>query len=193
MNDIIKTKGPISWMARNTVAANLLMLFFLVGGGLTLKSVTQEFFPDIIEDIVTVRVPYPGASPEEVERGIVMAVEESVRGLEGVKEVVSFASEGSGSVAAEVLEGADPMKVYQDIKSEVDRIRTIPEDAEEPIVTLEMHKRTVLSLVLWGDASEKSLKSLAENIRERLLRHPSITQIELSGIRPVEIAIEVPR
>lgn len=180
-------------MAQNPVASNLLMLVFLIGGAITLTTITQEFFPDMAEDTVTVTVPYPGASPEEVEKGIVMAVEESVRGLEGVKEVISKAAEGSGSVTAEVLDGTDPMKVYQDIKSEVDRIRTIPEDAEEPIVTLNVRKRSVLSVVLWGDASEKSLKNLAETIRERLLQHPSITQLDLRGIRPVEIAIEVPR
>jgi multidrug efflux pump subunit AcrB len=85
-------------MARNAVAANLLMLLFLVGGGAMFTTLTQEFFPDLAQDTVTVRVPYPGASPEEVEQGIVLAVEEAVRGLEGIKEVRSTASEGAASI-----------------------------------------------------------------------------------------------
>ncbi|MFC1498989.1 efflux RND transporter permease subunit [Verrucomicrobiota bacterium] len=193
MNQIKEKRGPISWMARNTVAANLLMILFLVGGLVSSCNITQEFFPDILQDTVTVRVPYPGASPEEVEQGIVRAVEEAMRSLEGVKEVTSVSSEGSGRVTAEILDSADPMKVYQDIKSEVDRIRTIPEDAEEPVVTLDQRRRMVVSMVLWGKTTEKSLRALAENVRERLLRHPSITQVELNGIRPLEIAIEVPQ
>jgi len=191
-NDIEK-RGPISWMARNIVAANLLMFIFIVGGVVTLSSITQEFFPDIIEDTVTVRVPYPGAGPEETEKGIVLAVEEALRGLEGVKEVTSIAQEGLGSVTAEILESADSMKVYQDIKSEVDRIRTIPEDAEEPIVTLNLRRRMVVSIVLWGELNDKSMQALGEQVRERLLRHKDITQVELSGIRPLEIAIEIPK
>jgi len=99
-------------------------------------------------DMVTVRVPYPGASPEEVEQGIILSVEEAVRGLEGVKEVTSKANEGSGTVTAELEEGINQMKVYQDIKSEVDRITTFPVDAEEPDVTLAIHRREVLSVAL---------------------------------------------
>src|SRR5210317_1588736 len=93
-NKIENKKGPIHWMAHNSVAANLLM-FFLIGGGLLVLVflVRQEVFPDIIRDTVSVTVSYPGASPDEVEKGIILSVEESLRGLEGVKEVTSTASE----------------------------------------------------------------------------------------------------
>ena len=179
-------------MARNSVAANLLMCVFLVGGCISFRGITQEFFPSILQDTVTVSVAYPGASPDEVEEGIILAVEEAVRGLEGVKEVTSKASEGLASVTAEIIESADAMKVYQDIQSEVDRVRTMPEDAEEPRVTLDLRRRMVLSVVLWGDAREKSIRALAEDVRERFLRHPDITQVQLNGTRPLEISIEVP-
>ena len=180
-------------MARNAVAANLLMVFFLAGGGATFKAITKEFFPSIQRDTVTVSVPYPGAGPEEVEQGIVLAAEEALRGLDGVKEIESTASEGRGTVTVELLEGSDSMKVYQDIKSEIDRIRTFPLDAEEPSVVLDTRRRYELSAVLWGDASEHALHKLAEQIRDRLQQHPSITQVELAGVRPLEISIEVPR
>jgi len=180
-------------MARNAVAANLLMVFFLAGGAASFNIITKEFFPDIARDTVTVSVPYPGASPEEVEQGIVLSIEEAVRGMDGVKEIESTASEGQGSVVAELIEGGNAMKIYQDIKSEVDRIRTFPEDAEEPTVTLDTRRRFELTAVLWGDASDSALRELGEQVRDRLQQHPEITQVDLSGIRPLEISIEVPR
>ena len=180
-------------MARNAVAANLLMVFFLAGGAATFGIITKEFFPDIARDTVTVSVPYPGASPEEVEQGIVLSIEEAVRGMDGVKEIESTAAEGGGTVVAELIEGGNAMKIYQDIKSEVDRVRTFPEDAEEPAVTLDTRRRFELTAVLWGNASDIALRELGEQIRDRLQQHPGITQVDLSGVRPLEISIEVPR
>ena len=77
MNDQTK-HGPIAWMTRNAVAANLLMLFLLIGGVLTGFVIKQEIFPEFDVDTILISVPYPGTSPEEVEQGIIMAVEESV-------------------------------------------------------------------------------------------------------------------
>ena len=99
-------RGAISWMAGNSVAANLLMAVLLVGGLLIGLNIKQEVFPDFDMDMVKVSVAYPGASPEEVEQGIVLPVEEAIQGLEGVKEVTSVASEGSGSITVEAIEGA---------------------------------------------------------------------------------------
>jgi multidrug efflux pump subunit AcrB len=180
-------------MARNSVAANLLMLLFLVGGLVTFTRIKQEVFPDVQEDIVSVRVVYPGASPEEVEQGIVLAVEEALSGLEGIEEIRASATEGLASVRAEILEGTDAMKVYQDIKSEIDRIITFPEEAEEPEVSLEVRRRMVTSVVLYGATSDTSLRELAEQARASLLQSPLITQVDLFGVRPFEIRIEVPQ
>lgn len=187
----MRARGPIAWMVNNPVAANLLMLVCLVGGALVYTQIKQEVFPDMTEDIVTVRVGYPGATPEEVEQGICLAVEEAMRGIEGVDEVNSTAGEGSATVSAEILKGSDPMKVYQDIKSEIDRITTFPEDAEEPQVSLEARRREVMDLVLYGDIPETSLRQLAEQVRDRLQQNPAITQVDLSGTRDLEISIEV--
>jgi len=120
-NKII-SKGPIAWMARNPVASNLLMIVLIVGGLFSAVSIKKEVFPDFALDYITVSVSYPGASPEEVERGIVQVIEENLRGLEGVKEVTASAREGWGSVTAELMEGAERQEVYQDIQQEVYRI-----------------------------------------------------------------------
>ncbi|MBT7298056.1 MAG: efflux RND transporter permease subunit, partial [Victivallales bacterium] len=107
-------RGVIAWMAGNPVAANLVMIILLAGGVMTAGRIKKEVFPDFIMDRVRISVPYPGASPEEVERGIILSVEEGIRGLVGVKEVTSKATEGRGSVTAELLEGAEAQKGYQD-------------------------------------------------------------------------------
>jgi len=160
-------RGPLSWMAGHSVAANLIMLLCLVGGYLALRNIQQEVFPDLEIDAVIVTVPYPGASPEEVESGIILAIEEAVRGLDGVDEVTSVAREGSGTVTIELLVGADVQRAAQDIKSEVDRIITFPEETEEPQVRIVSRKRQVLSVVLYGDVRDTALHDLADKAEAR--------------------------
>ena len=184
--------GPISWMARHPVTSNLIMMVMLFGGAMAMLGMKQEVFPEFSLDIVNITVPYPGTTPEEVERGIILAVEEQVRGIEGVKEMTSQAREGSARVTVELLRGADQQKVYQDIKSAIDRITSFPDDAEEPRVELLERKREVLRLIIYGDTTEKNLRNLAERVREELLSKPGITQVDLSGTREPEISVEVP-
>ncbi|MEN8148378.1 MAG: efflux RND transporter permease subunit [Planctomycetota bacterium] len=184
-------RGPIAWMANNGVTPNLLMIVLLAGGLFMSTRIKQEVFPEFDLDIVTVTVAYPGASPEEVEQGIVLAVEEVVRGLEGVEEVKATANEGVGVVTVEILDGSDPQLVFQDVQQEVERIRTLPVDAEEPEITLNTMKHGVVDVQIYGEASEWALRDLAEQVRDRLLADPGITQIELKGARDYEVHVEV--
>ncbi len=184
-------KGPIAWMAGNSVAANLLMAVFLVGGLFMGFSIKQEVFPEFSLDSVTISISYPGASPEEVESGIVLAVEEAVRDIEGIDEVTSQASEGSASITVEALDGVDINRLWQEIKSEVDRIDTFPDEAEDPVVTITSRQREVVRLALYGNAPETTMRDLADDIREQLLSDPGITQVELEGVRDREILVEV--
>lgn len=193
MNDMIQSpeepKGLIAWMVHNRITPNLMMLILLIGGAILAFTIKKEVFPEFDIDIVTVRVPYPGSSPEEVEQGIILVTEEAIRGLEGIKEVTATASEGSGRVTAELLEGADRQKVYQDIQQEIDRITTFPEDAEQPEVSLAMRRREVLQIELYGDVSEWVLRDLAEQVRDSLLQYPGVTQVELDGARDYEVQV----
>ena len=177
-------------MAGHSVTANLLMAVFLVGGLIWGSRIKQEVFPDFELDIVNITVPYPGASPEEVERGIVLAVEEAVQGLEGIKEMSASAQEGVGKVTVEILEGENIQRLAQDIQNEVDRISSFPEEAEDPVVVIAQRRRYVVSLALHGDQSEWVLREVAEDIRDRLIQDPEITQVELEGVRNYEISIE---
>ena len=193
-NDIASLpKGPIRWMAGHSVAANLLMAVLLVGGLVFSFQIKKEVFPAFELDIVNISVPYPGASPEEVERGILLAIEEAVSGLEGIEEVSASGREGIGTVTVEMREGEDIQRLAQEIQAEVDRISSFPEEAEDPTVTIVSRKRYVVSLALHGNQDERTLRTYAEYIRDRLLQHPEITQVELESARDFEIAIEIPQ
>ena len=185
-------RGSLAWMARSPVVANILTFGVLIGGLVTALNIKQEVFPEFELDSVTITVPYPGASPAEVERGIVMAVEEAVRGLDGVKRVRATAREGLGTVTVESITGYDLARLSQDIKSAVDRIVTFPEEAEEPQVAESTERRRTMTLALYGDLDERVLRDTAELIRDRLLATRSITQVDLEGNRPAEISVEIP-
>jgi multidrug efflux pump subunit AcrB len=189
-----KEHGPLAWMAKNPVASNVLMLILIVGGLVTLASgIKQEVFPEVELDIVAVNVTYPGASPAEVEQAVVLAVEEAVRGIDGVKKVTSSATEGQAATFVELLLNTEQDRALNDIKSAIDRITSFPEDTERPTVSLLSNRQQVISLVLYGDVDEATLRSVAEDSRRALLQDARITYVELSGIRPLEISIEVPQ
>jgi len=186
-------RGPLAWMTINRVTPNLLMLFLILGGLYMTTRIKKEVYPEFELDMVRISVAYPGASPEEVETGIVLAVEEAVRGIEGIKELTASAGEGSGVVNVELLADADQQKAYQEIKQQVDRITTFPDDAEEAQVSLLARRREVLNLQLYGDVSERVLRETAEQVRDRLLQSEQITQVDLAGARDVEIHVDVPQ
>ena len=116
MSDELKTlprslrRGPVSWMAGNSVAANLIMLVCLLGGLFMAGKVRQEVFPDVALDIVQVLVPYPASTPEDVEKGILLSIEDAVESLDGVDDVTSTAREGMGEVRVEMRVGEDILR-----------------------------------------------------------------------------------
>jgi multidrug efflux pump subunit AcrB len=184
-------RGPLAWFAANHVAANILMIFILVSGALSLLTVVIEVFPEIDTDMVTIRVPYRGASPAEAEEGVCVRVEEAIASIEGIKRIRSTAQENLGTVTAELEENADGRKVLDDIKAAVDRIETFPLETEKPIVAEVDTRRRVITIVLHGEASEKTLKALAERVRDELTAREGISMVEIVGVRNYEISIEV--
>lgn len=185
-------RGPLAWMAANPVAANLLMLVLLIGGWIIGSGVKQEVFPEFDADLVTIDIAYPGASPEAVEQGVVLAIEDAVRGIDGVKSVQSTSYEGAGFVLAEIVTGSDADKITTDVKNAVDRITSFPEDAERPITSLIAIKAKVITLMLHGQADLTTLRELAERARTDLLNRPDITEVVMANAPPREISIEVP-
>jgi multidrug efflux pump subunit AcrB len=181
----------IAWFTRNGVAANLTMLLIVVGGGLSLFFTKRELFPQFSLDTVVIRVPYLGASPEEVEEGVVIRIEEALQGLEGIKELQSNSSEGFGAVNVVVEKGYDLQKVKEDLKTRIDAITTFPKETERPIIEEFLLQRDTIWVGIYGDADEHALKKLAKKVRDDIVQLPGVSQAFVRGVRDYEISIEV--
>ena len=185
-------KGPVAWMARNGVAANLLMFFMIAAGLFSLQSIIQEVFPEISLDTIQVTVEYPGATPEEIEESVIQRIEESIKAVDGIKEITATASENVGTVSAELKIDATVSKVLDDIKAEVDRIVSFPDQIERPEVRELTNRRSAIRVAVYGDVSERALKEVAYRTEEGLSSVPAISYVETSGVRDYEISVEVP-
>ncbi len=184
-------KGMIEWFARNSVAANLMMVFIVVAGVIATMSVKAEIFPEIDLDRINVEVPYLGAAPEEVEEAVNVRIEEAIQGIDGIKQIQSTASEGMGTVTIELELDADARKVIDDVKSNVDAITTFPVETEKPIIRELTSRNQVADIAIAGDVDPFTLKAVAEQVRNELSATPEITQVDLVSAPPYEISIEV--
>jgi len=182
----------IEWFARNGVAANILLISIVAAGVYyALEEIVLREWPDYPSRTITASVAYRGSTPAEVEESIVMRIEEAVFDVSGVKEMNSFASEGSGTVRLEIENGFSLDRALDEIKDRVDSINTFPAEAERPSVRLADWNERLITVVVSGDLSERDLTRLGERIRDEITALPSITLAGLKVARPYEIAIEV--
>ncbi|MCA8950404.1 MAG: efflux RND transporter permease subunit [Planctomycetes bacterium] len=188
-----ENRGLFAWFTQNHVASTLVALTISVAGMVALFGgrVRREVFPEMTPNIVTVQVPYPGASPSEVAQSICLRVEDAVEGVTGVDKITSTASEGAGFIVIETLQEADVDRVLDDVKNRVDAITTFPVDSEEPIVSRLVVRKEVINVSISGDADEATLKHIAEEARDELTALPNISQVDLAAVRPYEISVEV--
>jgi len=179
------------WSINNRVTVNLIMIFIIVAGLITVMNMRRELNPQFALDMINISVVYPGASPEDVEEGICIKIEEKIKGIEGIDRTFSNAYEGMGSLTVELDLDADSRKVLDDIKAEIDRIDTFPEDAEDPVITEIINRNPAITVAAYGDVSEKLLREVAERIRDDLTDTGPISLADLVGVRDYEISIEV--
>ena len=184
--------GMIDWFARNSVAANLLMIIILALGAWSMTNrLPLEVFPEFERDIVNITVAYRGASPEEVEEAAIIRIEEAIADINGVESITSSAFEGQGLVQIEVQKGRNPREVLDDLKNKVDTISSFPDEVERPIFSVQEFRREVISVVVAADLPEESLGKLGERVRDDIINLKEVTQAELMGVRPFEISIEM--
>ena len=183
--------GIISWFAKNTVSANLLMVGVIVVGAMTVGTLKQEVVPMVEMQAAVISVIYPGAAPLEVEQGVCLPIERAVQGLSGVDKVNSTAKENIGVVTVEFLEGVDRNDIVNDVKTAVDAIDNFPQDSERPQVKLLDMIGKVMDVVIWGDTSHSELRKATNIVESQLLAHPGITLVSLSNAPPFQISIEV--
>ena len=184
-------KGLIAWFASNPVAANLLMLIIIASGVVSAVSIRKQTTPDFELNSISIRVPYLGAAPQEVEEGVILKVEDAVQDIVGITEITSTASEGSGSVSLKVSMDADMNQVLSEVKTRVDAIATFPALAEKPVIYKQEIPIPVLFVAIYGDLDAFSRKAQAQALRDDLMTLPEVNQVEILGDRDYEISIQV--
>ncbi len=184
--------GIIGWFARNHVAANLMMIAIIIGGLWSLYIVKKESFPEFRSNRIQIQVPYRGAAPEEVEKGVLLRVEEAIEPIEGIKDVRSTASEGRGTVNVELMEGVLITEMMDKLKIAVDGISTFPAETERPWLSEDSFTAQVVNVQLTGNLDEAAMRDLADVIREEIVALPDVSTANVLGERPFEISIEIP-
>ncbi|MDR2643039.1 MAG: efflux RND transporter permease subunit [Planctomycetaceae bacterium] len=195
-------RSVIKSFISNSPAMNILMLAVVIFGVLSGLLLRRETFPNIDIETIIVNVPYPGATPEEVENGICQKIEEAIQSINGIRKVTSSASEGAAAVMIELRSDEKNVdRVLDNVKNAVDRVRIqFPDMAEPPVVQRAEFQETIISIGLIGplDYSVESallLRQVAENLREELLQYsknPRISMVNLVGTKDYQIDIEIP-
>ncbi|HCG70359.1 MAG TPA: AcrB/AcrD/AcrF family protein, partial [Gammaproteobacteria bacterium] len=181
----------IRWFANNSVAANLLMIVLILGGISGALTTNQEEFPNFDIKVINVFVPYLGAAPIEAERAVCIRIEEAIEGVEGIERVYGTAIEGGCSVAAQLFSDADDVTASNEIKSRVDSINNLPIETEKPNVSKVAFTRRVVQIAVFGDATERELKELGRQLRDKIAAKDGISQVAVEYTRPYEISVEV--
>ena len=191
----MKETGIIFWFSRNHVAGNFLMLLVIIMGLMTWPKLKKEIFPETAINAVLISVPYPNATPEEVEKGILIPIEEAIQDIDGIDAIRSTASQGIGTTTVEVESSFDVRNVMDDVKTRVDAIQNLAEEAEKPTLSELLIKAQVMSIAVSADTDEATLRDLAEQVRTGLITYKGgespVTQAVLAGVRDYEISIEV--
>ena len=184
--------GIIAWFARNHVAANLLMLLIIGCGLISAYSIRIQVTPEIESQHIDINLPFPGASPGEVESGVVLKVEEAVRNIEGIERMTSRSQQGSGTVMLDVETGYDMQIVVDEVNMAMGRISTMPDQAERYSINRSFRKMDAISVQITGsDLTEHGMKALATTIRDEILALPNVTKADITGARPYEISIQL--
>jgi multidrug efflux pump subunit AcrB len=181
----------IVWFANNHVAANLLMAILLAGGIWSVFTIKKEIQPRIETNMIEIGMPFLGATPEDVEEGVLVKIEESIQDIEGIKEITSFARRNYGSVSVEVLQDYDVVEVMNEVKNRVDAIPTFPDNTEKPVISRSQMQQQTLMVTVYGDVNERTLKEYAKQVRNEVVTLPGVSRAEILGSRDYEISIEV--
>jgi multidrug efflux pump subunit AcrB len=181
----------IDWFASNPVAANLLMLILISGGVFSVFTIKKEIQPRVETNFINVSVPFLGATPQDVEEGVVVKIEEAIQDIEGIKEIVSNANRGVGSIDIEVNADYAVTEVMDRVKNRVDAISTFPDNTEKPVISRSTFQQQVVIVSVYGDVDERTLKEFAKQVRNEIVTLRGVSRAEILGSRDYEISIEI--
>ena len=186
-----KLTGIIAWFARNPVAANLLMFGIFFVGLFSYSTINKKMFPEFNPNTIMISVPHLGAAPEEVEKSVILKVEEALENVEGIKRMTSFAFEGNGQVNLELQSGYSLSEKLDEVQMQVDAITTFPAQTEKPIVTKVEFQGDVLWVSVYGSMDRKTRQELAKQVRDEIMALPDVNIAEIVGNRDYEISVEI--
>ena len=183
-------KKLIAYFIKYEVAVNIVIIAFIIFGLLGAFSLRSSFFPLSDSKNVIISVAYPGASPQEIEEGVVLKIEDNLKGLQGIDRVTSTSRENSGSINVEIEKGRDIDFMLLEVKNAVDRVPNYPTGMEPLIVAKQDVVRQTISFAISGDAVPLSvLKQVGRQVENDLRAISGISQIEVSGYPEEEIEI----
>jgi len=182
----------ISYFIKYEVAVNVVILAFVIFGLVGVFSLNSSFFPLEESRIINISVNYPGSAPEEIEEGIILKIEDNLKGLVGIERVTSTARESGGSITVEIEQDEDIDVMLTEVKNAVDRVPTFPGGMEPLVVSKEERVRPSISFAISGDGVPLvTLKRISEQVENDLRQLDGISQIEISGFPEEEIEIAV--
>ena len=182
----------ITYFIKYPVSVNVMLFAFLIFGAVGMLNMRSSFFPLSESKIITIQLNYPGASPAEMEEGVVLKIEDNLKGMVGVDRVTSRSVENSATITVETLDEYDVDIVLQDVKNAVDRVPSFPSGLEPPVISKQEAVTESITFTISGDNIDlKTLKKLAREVEDDLRRMDGISQIELSGFPEEEIEIAV--
>lgn len=178
----------------NPVVANLLMLAIVILGVLSFLSMPRELMSELSLNWVFIAKPYPGVSPEEIERLIVVPIEEEIQDVKGIESIASQCGEGTSLISVRFKEMSDDefRKRYEDLRAELEKVKNLPQDAlDTQILSFTTSEMAPMIFVhLHGKVSEKKLLELGKELRRNLLEIPRIAKVDMTGARDREIWVE---
>ena len=184
-------RNLITYFIKYPVAGNTIMVLIMLFGWFGLQSWKKNFFPVSESRIVKIETTYPGSAPEEIEKGIVLKIENNLRGVTGIEQVSSVSSENSGVITIEVQKKYDTDLILQDVKNAVDRIPSFPDGMEPPVIYKQEGRNFAISFALSGEVSLNTLKKFAQKVESDLLAIDGLSKISLSGFPDEEIEIAI--
>jgi len=181
----------IRFFAAHPTAGNLLMILFILLGIVTLPEIKRETFPEVKAYSIEIKVPYPGATPIDVEQGICLKLEDALDGISFVDEKSCQARQNIGLMTVKMFEQGDFSKFLDDVKSAVDGISDFPSETDIATVTEKGRTQNVVSVALTGDIPRAELKTLAEKLKQKMLSHPDIPLVQIKGFSQRQLKVEV--
>ncbi len=192
MNNNKEDRSIIAWFTYNPVASNLLMVAILICGLISALNIKSTLNPDIVPNLVDITVPYPGAAPAEVEQGVTIKVEESIKDVEGVTHIASRSEESVSITTVEISNSYDILAVIDTIQSRVEAINNFPKQIEKPLIAQQQKRHQAIIVQIHGDMNERDMTAFANSLKNEMIQDPDISAVDVLGARPYEISIEIP-